>query len=817
MSQDDRAPAPRPSNAPAAPPEPGPTNALQVQPPSALLAPQVLAEPPVETEGLRVGPAPQAAGGMPAIVSTMRHALGKMGAVRTFQTLSRLNQKGGFDCQSCAWPDPDGERDLASFCENGAKAVADEAMTARIGPEFFRRYSVQQLSEQSDHWLNRQGRLTHPMLLREGGTHYEPVSWDEAFALVARELNALASPDEALFYTSGRTSNEAAFLYQLFVRQLGTNNLPDCSNMCHESSGQALNEVIGIGKGTVTLEDFAKTDLVIVVGQNPGTNHPRMLTTLQEAKRRGAKLLTINPLPEAGLQRFKHPQEVFDTLVGKGTQLTDQLLQIRINGDMAVLQGIMKELLDEEAKRPGEVLDHAFIREHTTNFEALAASLREVSWELIVEQSGVSRAEIRAAAELVLQARTFIICWAMGLTQHKNAVATIQELVNLCLLRGSIGKPGAGLCPVRGHSNVQGDRTVGIWERPKEPFLAALDREFGFTSPRKHGLDVVAAIRAMHAGEAKVFFAMGGNFLSATPDTHYTAEALRRTRLTVQVSTKLNRSHLVHGRQALILPCLGRSEVDLQAGGAQFVSCENSMGVVQSSEGKLEPASEHLLSEPAIVARLARATLGERSRVDWEGMAADYDRIRDAISRVIPGFEDYNARVRRPGGFYLPNAPRENRYPTATGKANFTVHQFPRHQLAPGQLVLMTIRTHDQFNTTIYGLDDRYRGIYNGRRVILMHPEDVRALGLREGQFVDLTSHFEGERRTALRFAVVPFAIARGCAASYFPETNVLVPIGSTAERSHTPTSKYVVITLAPSEAPQAGRLTEGTREPARV
>ncbi|HYO99862.1 MAG TPA: FdhF/YdeP family oxidoreductase [Pyrinomonadaceae bacterium] len=758
------------------------------------------AQPPEDFTGVEISPASESAGGLPAIVSAMKHSWSEMGAARTLKTLSRINQKGGFDCPGCAWPEPDGERTHFEFCENGAKHVADEATTKRVTPDFFEKWSVAELSRQSDMWLNDQGRLTHPMLLRRASDRYEPVSWDEAFKLVADELNALASPDEAVFYTSGRTSNEAAFLYQLFVRQFGTNNLPDCSNMCHESSGSALTETIGVGKGTVTLEDFALAEAIFVIGQNPGTNHPRMLSTLQAAKRRGCRIVHINPLPEAGMSRFKHPQEVFDTLVGRGTQLADLFLQVRINGDVALLQGISKAVLEEEARRAGEVLDHEFIAAHTTGFAEFAASLGAARWDEITEGSGISRVQIEEAARLFIESNRTIFCWAMGLTQHRNAVANIQEIVNLLLLRGQLGKPGAGACPVRGHSNVQGDRTMGIWERPTPAFLDALAREFSFEPPRAHGFDTVEAIKAMHAGRAKVFFAMGGNFLSATPDTEYTAEALRRLRLTVQVSTKLNRAHLITGEQALILPCLGRTEIDRQATGEQFVSAENSMGVVQSSRGNLPPASAELLSETMIVARLAEATLrGARGNVNWLELAADYDLIRERISRVVVGFENYNERVRRPGGFYLPNLARAREWKTASGKAQFTVHALPQHTLAPGQFLMMTIRSHDQFNTTIYGLDDRYRGIRNERRVVMLNPEDIREAGLTEGAVVDLISHFEGEERIARRFIVVPYSIPRRSAATYFPETNVLVPIRSVAEKSNTPASKSVVISLRPA------------------
>ncbi|HEX8707600.1 MAG TPA: FdhF/YdeP family oxidoreductase [Pyrinomonadaceae bacterium] len=774
---------------------------LDAHPATAHGAGAIRAQPPPENGSIRIGQAGRVAGGVPAILSTMKHAWDEMGVRRSLKTLLAVNQKEGFDCPGCAWPEPDGERSAAEFCENGAKAVAEEATTRRVTPEFFQRWSVEELSLRSDYWLGKQGRLTHPLLLRKGGTHYEPVTWDEACALIAGELNALASPDEAVFYTSGRASNEAAFLYQLFVRRFGTNNLPDCSNMCHESSGSALTETIGIGKGTVTLEDFDLAEAIFVIGQNPGTNHPRMLTALQRAKRRGCLIVHVNPLPEVGTTRFKHPQEIFG-MMGRGTELADLFLQVRINGDVALLKGIMKEMLEEEERRPGEVLDQGFIKERTSGFAEFARALREVRWEEIVEQSGIEREQIRRAAEIMMRSERTICCWAMGLTQHKNAVSNIQEIVNLLLLRGQMGKPGAGACPVRGHSNVQGDRTMGIWERPTAAFLDSLSRELGFEPPRHHGYDTVEAIKAMHAGQAKIFFALGGNFLSATPDTEYTAAALGRCRLTVQISTKLNRAHLITGEQALILPCLGRTERDVQAGGPQFVSSENSMGVVQASRGQLEPASPHLLSEPAIIARVAAATLGHNGGPDWTALAVDYDRIRDLIERVIPGFEDYNRRVRVPGGFYLPNLAREGRFQTKTGRAVFTVHELPRHSLEPGQYLMMTIRSHDQFNTTIYGLDDRYRGIRGGRRVVFLNAEDIREAGLVAGQAVDLTSHFEGQERIARRFTVVAYSIPRRSAATYFPEANVLVPLGSVAEKSNTPASKSVIISIRPSAEP---------------
>ncbi|HEY1921894.1 MAG TPA: FdhF/YdeP family oxidoreductase [Tepidisphaeraceae bacterium] len=747
-----------------------------------------------ETDPKITSPA-HVAGGVPAILKTMQSGLANMGARRTLRTLTSLNQKDGFDCPSCAWPDPDGDRSAAEFCENGAKAVAAEATLARAMPAFFAKYSIAELARESDMWLDHHGRITHPMILRAGGDHYEAIEWDEAFALIATELNGLASPDEASFYTSGRTSNEAAFLYQLFARQFGTNNLPDCSNMCHESSGTGLKESIGIGKGTVKLEDFEEADAIFVIGQNPGTNHPRMLTSLQKAARNGCKIVSINPLEEAGLIRFKHPQEVLH-LFGPGTPIASLFLPVRINGDVAAIKGIMRIMLEEDERAGGTILDHAFIRERTEGFEEFSRDLKGEDWHAILKGSGLSMEQLRAAAQIAIESKRMICCWAMGITQHKNGVANVQTIANFGLLRGQIGRRGAGLCPVRGHSNVQGDRTMGIWEKMDDRFMQTLGREFGFSPPAKHGLDTVETIKAMHDGRVKVFFAMGGNFLSATPDTNWTAEALKQCRLTVHVSTKLNRSHLTPGRQALILPCLGRTEHDIQKTGEQIVSVEDSMGNVHRSRGVLNPASPHLLSEPAIVTRLARATLGKSSTVDWEGLAENYDRIRDHIEQVIPGFEQYNVRVRHPGGFYLPNGPREGRFTTPSGRARFVVHPIPANELKPGELLLTTIRSHDQFNTTIYGQDDRYRGVFGGRRVVFLNSEDIREHGLHEGQWINLVSHAEGRERRAKRFKVVSYAIPPGCAAAYFPEANALVAVNSVADGSNQPASKSIIITL---------------------
>ncbi|MEU6815072.1 FdhF/YdeP family oxidoreductase [Streptomyces sp. NPDC046860] len=751
----------------------------------------------------RTGEPQHAAAGLPAVGHSLKIAQQQMGVRRTALTLLRVNQKDGFDCPGCAWPEPE-HRHMAEFCENGAKAVAEEATLRRVTPEFFAAHPVTALAGRSGYWLGQQGRLTHPMYLPEGADHYEPVSWERAFDIVAEEIAALGSPDEAVFYTSGRTSNEAAFLYQLFARELGTNNLPDCSNMCHESSGSALSETIGVGKGSVLLEDLYQADLIIVAGQNPGTNHPRMLSALEKAKAAGARIISVNPLPEAGLERFKNPQTPQGML--KGAALTDLFLQIRLGGDQSLFRLLNKLILQTDG-----AVDEEFVREHTHGFEDFARAAAGADWDGTLAATGLTRAEIERALEMVLASKRTIVCWAMGLTQHKHSVPTIREVVNFLLLRGNIGRPGAGVCPVRGHSNVQGDRTMGIFERPAPAFLDALEREFGFAPPREHGFDVVRAIRALRDGEAKVFFAMGGNFVSASPDTEVTEAAVRRARLTVHVSTKLNRSHVVTGARALILPTLGRTERDVQGGGEQFVTVEDSMGMVHASRGRLAPASPRLLSEPAIVSRLARRVLPD-SKVPWEEFEHDYAAVRDRIARVVPGFEDFNARVARPGGFTLPHAPRdERRFPTATGKANFTAAPVEHPELPEGRLLLQTLRSHDQYNTTIYGLDDRYRGITGGRRVVLVHPEDARELGVADGAYVDLVGEWnDGVERRAPGFRVVHYPTARGCAASYYPETNVLVPLDATADTSNTPASKSVVVRL---ETRPEGRLEQSATD----
>jgi len=758
---------------------------------------------PETLSNLRLASGDDVAAGFTAVASSFRHVLGSTGFWRGNRALLKLNQKDGYDCPSCAWPDPDrGRSPVAEYCESGAKAVADEVMTRHTAsPVLFQRYSVAELSGKSDLWLGQQGRLTHPMVLREGATHYEKIDWENAFEWVGNRLNALASPDEAVFYTSGRTSNEAAFLYQLFVRAYGTNNLPDCSNMCHESSTIAMTETLGLGKASVKLDDFEQAEVIVILGQNPGTNAPRMMTALEEAKRNGAHIIAVNPLFETGLLAFRNPQNVRDVLTPGGTKLADLYLQVRINADMQLLKALLKLLLEAEAERPGEVIDAEFISRKTTGFEALKTDLDRYALDDLSARCGVPLAQLREAADLLARRKRIIVCWAMGLTQHKNAVETIREVVNLLLLKGSIGLPGAGICPVRGHSNVQGDRTMGIYEKPKPAFLDNLQKNFGFAPPRADGYSVTEATQAMHDGRARVFFALGGNFVSAVSDTEFTAEALRKCDLTVQVSTKLNRSHLVHGRTALILPCLGRSEEDVQASGEQFVTMENTMGVVHSSRGTLQPVASTLRSEPAIVAGVAKATLGAETPVNWDALAANYDRIRELIEKTIPGFDDYNRRVREPGGFYLPNSPRQGRFDTPDAKAHFTVNTPTVWELAEGEYLLMTIRSHDQFNTTVYGLNDRYRGIYHERRVVMMNEADIRAAGLQPRQVVNLHSHYGGKTRTARTFVVVPYNIPTGCLAAYFPETNPLIPIDEVADRSLTPISKSVRVRIEKVES----------------
>ena len=743
----------------------------------------------------------QYAAGVPAVLVSLQRGMSQMGATRTAASLAKLNQRKGFDCPGCAWPETPGHRKHAEFCENGAKAVAEEATKRTVGPDFFATHSVDDLLGRTEYWLGQQGRLTHPMVLRPGTTHYEPIEWDDANRIIADELNALGSPHEAIFYTSGRTSNEAAFLYQLLIRSFGTNNMPDCSNMCHESSGSALTASIGIGKGSVSVPDIENADLILIAGQNPGTNHPRMLSTLEKAKSNGARVIAINPLPEAGLLRFKDPQKVHG-VIGDGAAISDDFLQIRIGGDMALFQGLAKLLVAAEDAAPGTVLDRPFIDRHTAGFDAWLDHIRRVDLDTVVDATGLTIEQLHDTAQALIESNATIICWAMGLTQQTHGVATIEEAVNLLLMRGMIGKPGAGVCPVRGHSNVQGDRTMGIWEKMPESFLAALDTEFDITSPREHGLDAVDSIRAMRQRRASVFMAMGGNFVSATPDTDVTEAALRNCSLTVQVSTKLNRSHLVHGRTALILPSLGRTDKDVQATGKQFVTVEDSMSMVHRSRGSLTPSGIHMRSEVAIICGIAETLFGPGHPVPWTSFTADYDLIRDAISRVVPGFEGFNTKVRQKEGFGLPHPPRDSRtFQTKTGKANFAVNDLVWLPVPPGRLMLQTMRSHDQYNTTIYGLDDRYRGVKGGRRVLFVNTRDIKKLGYRDGDHVDLISEWKNrsgsiEERRADNFRLVAYPTPVGNAAAYYPETNPLIPLDHVADKSNTPVSKAVLIRL---------------------
>ena len=722
------------------------------------------------------------------------HHLRRAGLVRGARALLHMNQPTGFDCPGCAWPEPAADvRHRIEFCENGAKALAEEAMTARATPELFAEASVDDLRALSDFELGQLGRLTHPMVV-DHTRRYRALSWNAAFKLIADEMRA-AGPAATAFYTSGRCSNEAAFLYQLVGRMFGTNNFPDCSNMCHESSGVALGEVVGVGKGTVSLADFDAADLILVVGQNPGTNHPRMLTTLRDCAKRGATIISINPLREVGLVRFAHPQAPLDVLAG-GVALADEFVQVQVGGDQALFLGIGKALLEDHA----HALDRRFLADRTAGFDAWAAHARATPWPTLVAGSGVPLATIRGLAARYAGAKATIACWAMGLTQHPNAVATIQEIVNVMLLRGNLGRPGAGLCPVRGHSNVQGDRTMGIDHAPKPAFLDALGAACNFTPPRAHGLDVVDTIHALERGDVRAVMFLGGNFVSAAPDTERTARAVERCALTVSVATKLNRTHLYPGGRALLLPCLGRSERDVTAAGAQFVTVEDSMSMVHASTGVLEPASAELRSEVAIVCGLGDALLG--AKLPWDALAADHDRVRDLIAKVVPGCADYNARVRAPSGFQLPNTARDVTAPdflgAVGGRAKLTVSTPPDLTMPPGRLRLMTLRSHDQYNTTVYGLDDRYRGVRGERRVVFVNSADLVERHLVERQLVDVISEWHDGERVAEGFAVVPYDLPRGNCAAYFPEANALVPLGSVAEKSNTPTSKSIVVRLRP-------------------
>ncbi|MFK4640336.1 FdhF/YdeP family oxidoreductase [Paenarthrobacter histidinolovorans] len=752
-------------------------------------------EQDINEDDLQIHPPKRAAAGVKAVTVALERGYAQAGVTRTVRSMLRVNQHDGFDCPGCAWPESiTGRRSPAEFCENGAKAIAEESTTRTVGAGFWAEHSIAELEEKTEYWLGSQGRIAEPVVIRPGDTHYAPISWTDAFALIGEHINA-TTPDKCVFYTSGRTANETAFMYQLFARSLGTNNLPDCSNMCHESSGSALNPTIGIGKGTVSLEDIHHSELVLVVGQNPGTNHPRMLSALRDCKNNGGKVVAVNPLPEAGLLNFKDPQSL-NGVIGGGTTIADEFLQIKVGGDLALFQALGHLLLEEEKRNPGTVVDHSFIEGQTEGFGAYREARSVLDWAETERATGLSRAEITKVAGMMAASKATVICWALGLTQQPHSVDTLREIINLLLLQGNFGKPGAGACPVRGHSNVQGDRTMGIWEKPKESFLAALDKEFGFHMPRDHGYDSVETQHALEKGEVDVFVSMGGNFAAAGSDTAALEEGLKKAGLTVHISTKPNRAHIVHGRTSLILPTLGRTDTDdKHPKGKQFLSVEDSMSVIHKTQGRLEPVSEHLLSEPVIVARMAQATFGDHHSVDWRAMAEDYDVIRDHISRVIPGFEDFNARVRTKNGFVLPNPPRDTRtFATDIGKGRFSVRPLEYLEAPDGHLILQTVRSHDQYNTTFYGLDDRYRGVSDGRRVVLVHPDDLTELGFKDRDLVDVISTFAGTERRANRFRLIGYPTARGCAAAYFPEANALVHRELVARESNTPGYKAMTV-----------------------
>ena len=757
------------------------------------------AENPETLGKLKLSEPESIAAGAEAVIASFKHILKEASFLRGNKALLHMNQKGGWDCSSCAWPDPDDDRSpIAEYCESGAKAAAEEITSKRIGADFFRENSVYDLSLLDDYHIGKKGRITQPMYLPEGATHYQPIGWHDAFQKIGEHLNKLGDPNKAVFYTSGRTSNEAAYVYQLFAREFGTNNLPDCSNMCHESTSVALKEQLGLGKASIKLDDLYHAEVIIIIGQNPGTNAPRMLSALRKGRENGAKIIAINPMRETGLIGFSDPQNLKSAL-HINTKVSDIYLKPKTNTDQALLKAMAVLLWEEEQRAPGTVFDEAFIKNKTAGYAELIADLAKYNVDELLAYCCISRSEIQEVINLIKNKTKIIFCWAMGITQHKNAVNTIYDMVNILLLKGSIGKPGAGTCPVRGHSNVQGDRTMGIWDKPTPEMLDKIEKVYGFNPPREHGYDVIKAVNAMHDGKAKVFFAMGGNFLSALPDTTYTAEAIRQCHLTVQVSTKLNRSHLVHGKEALILPCLSRSDKDIHDGVEHLVTTEGTTGVIQTSKGVLDPVSDDLLSEIQIGCRLAKATLGQRSKVDWNKFEKNYDTIRDDIEKTVKGFDDYNVRVRIKGGFYLPNGPRVQEFDTDAKKAKFYVTPLEKYILKPGELMMMSVRSHDQFNTTIYGLQDRYRGVHNERRVIFMNIKDIAQQKLSPGDVVDIYSHYDGVERVASKFVVVEYDVAENCVATYYPETNVLVPVNYTADGSNQPASKSVVVTLRKS------------------
>lgn len=759
---------------------------------------QAFAEPPYQLKDLRLTTPKNWAAGAPAVAHSLGQLVRDASVLRGGRALFTMNQFDGFDCPSCAWPDPDDERSpIGEYCESGAKALAEEATSKIIGADFFRDHSVYDLSKMTDYEISQLGRISEPMYLPEGGTHYQSISWDDAFQKIAGKLNALTSPDEAIFYTSGRTSNEATWVYQLFAREFGTNNFPDCSNMCHETSGYALSRCIGIGKGTVTLEDFYNTDLIIIIGQNPGTNSPRMLSALTKGKKNGAQIIAVNPLPEAGLKGFKDPQNV-RALLNKPFELSDLHLPVKINGDMALLKALQILVLEEEGRNPGKVLDHDFIATKTAGFDVLMEELKRYDLDFLAQQCGIALNDLKQAAQMIASKKRIIICWGMGITQQHNGVEMIYNIVNLLLMKGSIGIEGGGVCPVRGHSNVQGNRTLLINHHPTKEQLDKLQEFYGFEVPRKSGYDVVKSLKVMHEGKVKFMFCMGGNFLSAAPDTKFSAEAMRQLEMSVLVSTKLNRNHLIHGKEALILPVISRSEKDVVDGKLEHVSTENSMGVIQSSKGILEPVSQNLISEIHVACRMAKAVLGERSVINWDRFMKNYDAIRNDVAECIPGFEDYNTKVVQKGGFYLPNSARDGIFSSEADphRAAFNITAIPDNLLAHDEYLMGTTRTHDQFNTTIYGLDDRYRGIFNERRIVMMNEKDIEKAGLKAGDRVDLFNYDDDIERIAPLFIVVKYPIPQKSTMTYFPEANVLVSINNVVKGANMPASKYVRIKI---------------------
>lgn len=765
----------------------------------------------------RIEPYTHPAGGWGALLSVARNLkrqdILKKGSI----TLLNINQPTGFDCPGCAWPEKKNAHAF-NFCENGAKAVAFEATSKTVTPEYFANHTLSWLSEQSDFFLEDLGRLTDPVRYDAATDKYVAISWDEAFQIIAKHLHALDNPDQAAFYTSGRASNEAAFLYQLFVRSFGTNNFPDCSNMCHETTSVGLLGSIGLGKGTVTLDDFDLADAIFSFGHNPGTNHPRMLGTLREVSKRGGNIIAINPIKERGLERFQDPQAPLEMMTNGSTPISRYYFQPKIGGDYALMLGILKHLNEWDKKviasgKPS-VFDRNFIAVNTIGFDEMIAEVERTEWQDIYTHSGLSAEHLEKLSKLFLESERSIFCWGMGITQHRHGTANVHMLANLLLARGQIGRPGAGLCPVRGHSNVQGDRTMGINELPNPKLLDNIDRVFGIKSPRKNGFGVVETIKAMYEGEVKVFIGLGGNFAVATPDTPYTQEALKKCNLTVHVATKLNRSHLICGQDALILPCLGRTEIDEQLHGPQAITVEDSMSNVHLSAGRNTPISENILSEPDIVARMAEAVLPD-SQVKWKWYIESYDRIRDSIADVFDEFHDFNLRVYEPGGFHLEHPANQHVWNTKSGKAQFMItplnevysdkeNQYAAAYTDSKVYTLMTTRSHDQYNTTLYGLDDRYRGVFGQRRVLFMNQADIDEAGFEANQWVDIESVFsDGVKRIVHSFRIVPYNIPRGSLAAYYPETNPLVALSSHDQYAKIPASKSVPVILHAGNAPE--------------